>query len=502
MTAQRVLESADGFVVKVGGDSAGQFLENARYPDQMRAYAGRDAPVGMVVSAVRSSSQVYAPLALVEREKGFNTTSHLVAMAEAAEARQRDKATQYVTAVDRFTRQLILDRLAGQMRGTLLEAVDFYTQFLRTVVGEASAARHYGADGRFLRAGQDQLFARDDGTLASFIAWGEDLAEELVATHGGFRSMRFGTPAAGYLDVNRANFDPSRARSFSRDALTSRIEEGEGVWVMGGALPGFMDSRGYSDVAAVAALNAWRKLQEGVLVVAKESPIMSVDPRVSSKGKLVTGLTLSAATELFGTHGMDAAALHPDAVKNLAHPCVVFNPGHPEKGMTVVSCKVPVQEGVLVVGSKPIPALVRVKSPDMADRHGVFDRVMAALRESTLSHTYTTEGSIIVTANGKVGKTTLDELERRLREDLHRSYTVAPADREHAMVFALGNALHGAREVGRACTALDNAGIRVHFQDLVTEAGVMKFVVDKDDAKRAVGTLHEVLVENAATLPA
>jgi hypothetical protein len=40
MTAQRVLESADGFVVKVGGDSAGQFLENARYPEQMRAYAG------------------------------------------------------------------------------------------------------------------------------------------------------------------------------------------------------------------------------------------------------------------------------------------------------------------------------------------------------------------------------------------------------------------------------------------------------------------------------
>lgn len=503
LNAEQVLAEAKAFVVKVGGDGAGLFDEHRDYPSQMRERAGRDVPVGLVVSAVRSSAAEHARYAVVEPEKGFNTTSHLNAMGDALQLGDGARAKACFEAVRSFTVELIAERVRDPERQRNLgERAEAMFQRMAGIVEEAAGVRHVGKEARFLRAGEDRLFAVGDGGLESFTAFGELLAEELVAANVGGHRLDYAEGANVYLDPKFANFDPARAAQASLDRLPPLLESKAGnVWVMGGARSGRMNSRGYSDVAAVDAMNGWTQFPGRVLVVAKMSPIMSVDHKLlPGKGRLVQGIHLQASTELFGPHGLDAGALHPDAVKALAHPCVVYNPGDLSKGMTLVSNECEVREGVLIVGSKPIPALVRVSSPDMADRHGVFGRVMDALREATLSHTYTSEGNIIVTVNNKVQVGTMADLEGRMRTELDPSYRVQVTDNGYAMVFALGNALSGAREVGRACTALDNAGVKVRFQDLVTEAGVMKFVVDAADAQKAAGVLHEALIENAATL--
>lgn len=503
LTAEEALGGATAFVVKVGGDIAGRFEETREYPRLMRERTGQNVPVGFVVSAVRSSAAEHAIHALVEGEKGFNTTSHLNATADALRSGDGDRAVACFSAVQKFTRDLIIERVEGIIRKSqLLAKMDMMVRPMRLAIYEAAKVRHVGREARFLRAGEDRLFALGTGGLASVTAFGENLAEQLMAVN--VRGQKLGSEGASnaYLDADLQNFDPSRAVQSSKDELAAFLQTlSRKVWVIGGARPSRMDSRGYSDVAAVDAMNAWRGFPDRVLAVAKNGPILSVDHALlPDKGRLVRGLQLNASTELFGTHGLDAGALHPDAVKALKHPCVIFNPGATEKGMTLVSDDCEVREGVLVVGLKPIPALVRVSSPDMADRHGVFGRVMEALREATLSHTYTSEGRIIVTVNNKLDVGTLDDLEGRLQADLDPSYRVRVSDNVYTMVFALGNALSGARETGLACTALANAEVKVYFQDLVMEAGVMKFVVKSEDAKKTVAVLHEVLVENAATL--
>jgi len=510
LSAEQVLKDADALVVKIGGDTAGRFQDVREMPDTLEDLQGREVPKVFVVSAVRSSAAEHARFAVGEgMGKGFNTTTHLNAMADALKEGRGAEAEDCLKAVHDFTKAVIDQRVEGVLIKALRTKLEEMIWKLGYDVREAAEAGYVGREARFLRVGEDRIFGAKDGGIRSFTGFGEQLAEELLAKNffgasigvqrlgigerEGLNSFYF--DEFGRLDLENAE---KRTEAFLKEQLAGTLDS----WVTGGAFPGMMKSRGYSDVAAVAAMNAMNR-PNGALVVGKESPIWSVDPvDFPGEGALVSGLTRSTSTELFGPHGLDAGALHPDAVKDLHHPAVVFNPRRLELGMTLISDDCEVREGVLVVGRKPIPAVVRVSSPDMVDRHGVFQKVMDSLQGAVVSHTYTSEARIIVTVNGKVENLTGRELEARLQGEFDASYTVRVTPNGHSMVFALGNALEGAREVGLACTALHNAGIKVAFQDLVTEAGVMKFVVASDDAKRAVGVLHEVLVKDRATLSA
>lgn len=489
------LADANHLVVKLGGENVGRFDENARLLDGL-SRRNSNQTVGLVVSALRSA--------------GFNTTSQLISAGNEARRGHLGQTGEILAGVRRFLTEAI-EGESEQVQRAFTRLFDrAWAPFL-----EAAQLKHVGRERRFFQHGEDRLYTPNEGGIVSLTGRGESLAECVTALAFEERGQRLSrlypealttTVFEGYPEVGPKD-------------LRRRLEAGVGGfldrniclgshWVSGGALPGMADGRGYSDVASVFLANQilGRQPDAKVIVgIAKQSPIMSVDPRkYPQQARPVSGLTLKAAIELFGPHGLNAAALHPDAAKSLgALDCWVFNPGNPSLGGTLISQNYrPNREGVLVVGSRDIPAQVHVESPDMVERTGVVAKVAELLGTAVVSHLFTSEDTLTLTLNGNSDVLSVDVLQEALRRAYDETYEVTLDVGNQTMVFGVGNAIHGPRVSAQAGLALDRAGVRPSHFHVDERAGVVKMIVPKGDAERVVGLLHEALIENPATLSA
>ncbi len=505
------IEKADTLVIKFGGDDARKFARNLQFVQEQLAQGKK---LGLVFSAIRSSEARFGEISLVKKKKGFNTTDHLIEMAKAVcvfdenGESNLDEAMKYFEATRNFTRVILEENFEeGELRDKMIACTEEEFGKLEERLKEAGGLKHIGKEKRFFRQGDDYMYSSEDGVPFSFTGFGEDLAEKLNLLF--FKEMGVNVEA---LDSNKRSINvfgknPKKAIETNknivdtaRDAIAQDVMdvlERADLLVAGGRIPGAAESRGYSDVAGkiiheiVSTRDAVKSVVYGI---AKESTIRSGDPGKTQNTRLVARMNGKMTQETFGISGADAGAMHTDAVKRMRpeDKIVVFVPHDKEAGSTLIEMNyAPKQEKADIVQPKKIPTVVEIASADMVDRNGVVAFVAQRFAGVSIGHSFTKEGSILLTFNEKVSEADVLLLKTELRKKFDRTYSVK-ARSDLSMVFILANRMSSIREMHKASGAFLELGIDpIRFEG---GANVIKFLVKDDEADKVTAALHKAVI--------
>lgn len=505
------IERADTLVIKFGGDDARKFARNLQF---VMGQLAEGKKLALVFSAIRSSEARFGEMSLVKKKKGFNTTDHLIEMAKAVSVFDEDgesnldEAMKYFDATRNFTRVILEENFEeGELRDKMLACMEVEFGKLEEMVREACGVRHLGKETRFFRQGDDYMYSSYNGSPVSFTGFGEDLAEKLnllffkemgvnvEALDSNKRSINvFGKNPKKAIDTNRNIVDAARD-AIAQDVMD--VLKRADLLVAGGRIPGAAESRGYSDVAGKIIheiVSTRDRAGRTVLGIAKESTIRSGDPGKTENTELVERMNSSLSNETFGVSGAEAGAIHTDAVKRILpeDKIVVFVPHDKNAGSTLIEMNyVPEHEKANIVQPKKIPTVVEIASPDMVDRNGVVAFVAQMFSSVSIGHSFTKEGSILLTFNEKVSEAEVSYLKDELRKKFDGTYDVEPRS-DLSMVFILANKMHDLLEMHKATGALLELGIRpIRFEG---GANVIKFLVKDDEADKVTAALHKAVI--------
>ncbi|TSC58247.1 MAG: hypothetical protein Greene041619_678 [Candidatus Peregrinibacteria bacterium Greene0416_19] len=523
------LQRADTYVTKIGGDNAGRLRSNALRSQQRVEQGVRQV---LALSAIRSSHPSHSAFAAPgvadqdsdgQVKPGFNTTSHLIAIArllELGDTASDARSLQILDRVASFTRAVVsaeIDRdpqLQGCRASLRADCDAVLGQLLsddREQGSLASSIRH--RDARVVRKGQDWILEAD--RRLSVTGLGEAVAEKLYHayfTARGIRaeSLRLEPEFSEALAAPPGSDTKEQiTRLRARAALEiAGIFARSDVAIAGGYLPLLAGERGYSDktgaLYAQAVADAGRK---PVYLIEKSFPVMSGNPLKVRGAQVVRRMTHFLARELFGnTRGANGGAVHPEALDLLSKDdidIVVLNPQMPlaAEAMTLIHHFEPQPNGVEIVASKRIPLALQISSAEMIRQPGFEAAVAKWLGDRGLSiqHIATSEGTLSYTFyEGDWSEDTLSSLRDFLRERFGVDDPAAVETlRDVSVIYCLGNNMKRPGQASKATEALEFAGVDIHFITQGINESVMTFLVDADAASRAVQMLHDLLI----TLP-
>ncbi|PIR48269.1 hypothetical protein COU80_04840 [Candidatus Peregrinibacteria bacterium CG10_big_fil_rev_8_21_14_0_10_55_24] len=523
------LDAAETYVTKIGGDNAGKLAFNA---DNIAARSRQGKEQILAVSALRSSDGCYTELADAavadftpdgRRKPGFNTTSHLIAIAQRLREGDPDAlahAERMVGTIASFTRELVHSEVARdanipdkdeafrQLDGMILEHIDD-AQDPRSLI---SRIRRWKDPLAAFKFGVDWVIHSDDEYL-SVTGIGERLAQYLYLTYlriRGVVSLPMSIEPA-YQSIFRnidRDADSSATIEYMRDLISRQIAahlETGGVVVAGGYLPLLGSQRGYSDkTGALLASATQRTGRDVVYLVEKEFPLMSADPKRVPGAQTVRRMTHFLARELFGDNrGAKSGALHPEALDMLAQqkiPVVVMNPEQPvlENNTTLIQDFDAQPDGVEIVTSKDVPFALQIADSALVG-NPVFDADMMhffSRHGAAIQHIATSEGTVSFTFHeGEFG----EPLRKALDEHLAVHYGISDphviqSRKDLALIYCLGNNMQRPGQAAKATTAFELAGIDIQFITQGLNEAVMTFLVRKEDADAAVQMLHSVFI--------
>lgn len=503
LNPHELIDRAEAMVIKFGGDNAADFEENLALAQKLIAKGQKFV---FVFSAFKDTSEKYRHLALVDPQKGFNTTSHLIKMADAAKAKDFDEAMKYLNAVKTFYVAKVGEKIpAGEIREVMLECVEQEFRKLEAIVKEATTLNRIGRHDLFCEQGSDKMYFPIERDIFSFTGLGEIAVEKIYEAFFAKMGLKVAAVDANSFSIEIFGENPQETLEKEpkivdkvRDTIKSRVKEllaeNDGA-VSSGRLPGAAESRGYSDVAAELFAEILNDAgYEALLYIAKQDPIRSADPTKVENTRVVGTLTTDLAIELFGPNGADAGALHPDAAKRLGNiKVVVGNPSKPENGHSLISREFkPQQNGVEIVAKKNMAAVLEISSPDMADRNGVVKTIADHLDELSIGHFFTEESSITITFNDDITQEKADEIKQLLESTFQTKYEVK-LRKKLSLIFCLSNKMNILKESVRAGEVLVKEGISVeHYQG--GRSMVIKYLVPTSQADQAVKALHEKLI--------
>ncbi len=538
-TGAELLRDASRVVLKFGGDNAGAFLGNM---ELVKAMLREGKKLALVFSAIRSSHSSAAQFSLFDPKKDaknasqFNTTSHLIEMAKAAQVGDFNEANRWLNAVEEFTIFTVNQNLTGAVesdfspeQGDLLQALQSVIreecEKMRGFLREACEVPEKEKAGRFFGQGVngeavDRMFDSKGAqpSYVSFTGFGEDLAEKIYHTY--FQKSDITSSALEAGTISDAIFGENPREAIERQntivdrvrkSVATKIEwcfKDTKVLISGGRLPGAAGSRGYSDVAAVVLAQAMEVNGETPLIwIAKQSPIKSRDPNLSpdaGEAQFVECMSLPLAYELFASNGAGAAALHSDAVNLLRSGMnvVVGNPTERESRLTWISHdhKFDANGGypprVQVVAVTEVPQIIKVTSGDMVERPGVMGEILRTYRDIVVGHTHTDAFTITITLHSKADQSLAEELETLLQNFFDPNYRVEVIEGQ-AWVFCLGNDL-GYGDKAQAYWVLAEHGFHSAFQ--TGSQYSFRVLVPKDKAPSLARALHEEFFEKSDTL--
>ncbi|MFH1444474.1 MAG: hypothetical protein ABIG34_03730 [Candidatus Peregrinibacteria bacterium] len=522
------LLTSDVYVTKVGGDNAVKLASNAsivhRRAQNMRTQV-------LAVSAIRSSDPRFSDRthpAVMEQEieehgkrkPGFNTTSHLIAIAQCLGRGDQDPARDMAERIASFTTTIVDEQI--EQDGLLADRIRtrdlLHAEITRTIEDPQDPTsllslirttrpediRHVGED--WLRVGVN-------GTQ-SITGLGEQLAQSI--TRGYFfarnipsKELDCGDKQAIYetLLQGDASGAHQKLREGVRQSLERTLQSGR-VIIAGGYAPPLGSERGYSDKTGALIAHLAHTLDTNVAyLIEKAKRIMSADPNNVEGTRGISNMTPFLAKELFGnTRGADAGALHPEALDMLAEdaiPIVVLNSEEEPTpyNTTLIYPFNPEPNGVEIVHSKPVPFALQVVTGKMIGQTGFEEDIARWFAEHHVSiqHIATSEGSISYTFdNGKKSAATV----AALRQHVHDRYgvngeEVIQAVDHLAVVYCLGNDMRIPGQAEKATFALHGADVNIRMITQGLNQSVMAFLVDRDDAQRAVQALHDIFI----TLP-
>ncbi len=519
-----VLQQADTYVTKIGGENAADFAGNAT---MIAARLAQGKKQILAVSALRSSDPRYSQYThqdAADRDKlgkikhGFNATSHLIAMASHFREGDREGARDILDRIRRFTKDIVR---ADTEQHPLPHAKSILCRFDALIdrhVDGLSAQMDGAQPEDVLALEKDWLLRSPSSGIVSLTGFGEELAQTLtvqgLAVHG-IRSCGIHTAGLTEAVLGDLPEETVRQESLTRQAIDSLRDTlryqlalllpSQDVLVAGGYLPILGGQRGYSDkTGALLAQVAKQAGNNVAYLIEKRSPVLSADPALKLEGtRVVEHMTPHLALEVFGNvHGADGGAIHPDALQMLADAEVdtfVLNPADSHSGsITHIHPFDPSPGGIEMVAMRPMPLALRIRTTKMFGKPGFLKRVTDwfSARNISIDQVLTSEVTASFTfANGGVDDNVLQSF-RSFLEDLYGKDLGLDVIRDRALLFGLGNNISGIAPVTTLLHGLEQAGISHADFLMQSTREVITAVIPREMAAAALARIHESCIAN------
>ena len=251
--------------------------------------------------------------------------------------------------------------------------------------------------------------------------------------------------------------------------------------------------RGYSEMtfSRIAVLTRAHEA-----IIHKEFHLSSADPRlVGEQNAVPIGRTNYDVADQLANLGMEA--IHPKAAKGLRQhdiPLRVKNTFEPEHYGTLITgdyvSDKPCVE--IIAGTKGVFAL-EVFDQEMAGRLHEYDPKIVSIIKEFKAHIISKD----INANTVTHylSTNLKTV-KRIRKKLEQQFTEAEIDQKKvAAVSAIGSDLKMKGLLGKATTAIAEAGVSILAVHQCMRQVDVQYIVEEDDYHKAVKALHASLVE-------
>ena len=508
-TAREAFNRIPTKVRKVGGENAPEFIQNV---ENIKDGNLDDDTQILVFSALKSLDPRHAVFTLPTREKngpGFNTTSHLIEMANFLIDRDLENALRYLNKVEDFTRQIIREKMEPEFQDEIHVLIGM--EFLRMMTILEEAAEN---PDQIQILGKDYIYRGKDKKYTSFTGFGEILCQKIYSKYLSMKGFK-----VGELDpednIDRIfQDDPAEAmknerpkinqlrRSFAVQ-LQEVLADKPDVVITGGWESLIATMRNYSDKKAALIAQALKGLGYEVLYVnEKKDPMRSADPGVlgpDNGSKPIERMNYGFLKELTGSRGADTTVLHSDVAEMLESydiPTVIMNPfGKSTQGTLITKDYMPPESGAELIASKSVKAALTIKSGNMADQVGVENTISEYFSNLSIDTTHTTTNTIFYTFDGDVSEDERAELERILQNKFAAKYKL-DLKKDLAFVFCLGNNVDAILESAKGTLALREAKIKPSKLHADDEESVVCFLVPEKDRIAAVRVLHKTLISN------
>ncbi len=458
---REALEEAEVLVLKIGGENAVRFKENAARAAEK---SGEGKQQILVFSALRSST--------------FNTTTKLIKAAEALQNGKPEEALPYFEEIRRFHRETIAREVEPEFCEELTMTCDKKIDGLIEKIQSKEAFE-------LKQEGEDWVLKSPSAEF-SLTGFGEEIAETLYKKYFDLKQIRAETlentgPAPRELHALRRRFNKQLKEVLKQPAVTV---------ITGGHKPVLARRRGYSDLSAAELARSADGLgKKVVLGIEKTTPILSGDPRKlknPSTAQLISELSRNRGGELFGIKGGQAGAIHPDVIETLEGSkvkVVVYNPDNVSQGSTLIGPDTEDLPNRPIVASKDIPSTLIIKGP-MSRASGVLYEITKALRHTVIDQTFSSENTWVLTLNDEITEADREKLERKLQKKFGTNFTVAHQN-DYSLVLTLGGeGINGQTQI------LHEEGVNIAYTNGIQENSFAAFVVPRNEVGQAINALH------------
>jgi len=526
-TGEQSLEEAKVFVTKIGGTRAAELQNNADLIEARREQGKKQI---LAISAIRSTDKRYNELThqivtdqeiekFDKRKSGFNTTSHLILIADSIQNNDLETARDVLERVRTFTKEMVAEQVHNdECISETEEAIAQLNLTIDEVLNGLLERINATNVGKVHSVGEDRLLKEED-EYYSITGAGEDMARAIYTKYLQLRNQHAaevrgqGLSATVFGDEPKEFAPDSPERDRVLEEVTSEMRKQVGdlletndVLVSGGYYSGVGSERGYSELTAALLAVATKELNQRVVcLIEKDYPIRSGDPRSLENTRLIERMKYALAFELFGNRiaGADSDAVHAPALEVLAMnkiDTVVFNPSDLAQGTTLIQdFEGESTSKVEIVTSRSIPDAILISSSKMLGP-GFLQEVGGWFKDCGISivHTPTSEITLSLTFNnGQPDASQIAAFEAFLGERYGRENISLQTIPGQSIVYCLGNKLNKTDTLLRAGIAFRLAGVEVRMGSQGYTENAMVFSVDDDDVEKATQMLHRVCIEYA-----
>jgi aspartokinase len=523
-TGLDVLQDSHVYVTKIGGDNAGKLRDNMETVLMRRENGKKQI---LAVSAIRSSDASYTDMAHEsardrdsdeQLKEGFNTTSHLIAIAKSLREGDSATARDLLSRIRLFTKEIVGKEAEQDAMLQTSAATAELDSVIDELLNELEAQIGRAEESTLHELKKDWVLERE-GSYYSITGVGEQLAQALYRRYFALRELPsvelpiqglseelYGTDAPATVESNEQVEEAVAAlRTDLRGKMQALLPEND-VIISGGYLPVIASQRGYSDKTGALLAQVANDLgQQVAYIIEKEFPIMSDDPRKNDRARVIQEMTYALAMELFGNiRGADGGAIHPAALNMLAEDdidTVVLNPREEltANSSTYIHHYSPEPNGIEVIASRSVPVAIQVSSTKMFGKPGFFSAVSTWFTERSISidQVSTSERTTSFTFNnGGFTDAVIHEFNEFLQS------TFGPDEelglemlKDQSLVFCLGNNMQKTGPAARAALAIHLAGADIHFQTQGLNEQVMTYMVDSKLVREVREKLHRIGIE-------
>ncbi len=529
----QVLDESDVQVTKFGGTRAAELASNADEIERRREAGKRQI---LAISAMRSSNEEFTPLThetvnqrVLEKtgkpERGFNTTSHLILIADFLREGRLDEAKAIINERLRpFLMQIVGRQIRDDNKITdEVKAMKSFETVIDSEMRRLEELIHEGTQDKVLSVGEDRLLSLMHGTdYISITGAGEDITRRIYLRYLELRKQQVAELREDNDQAQKIfGYSPKEHPydSIERDEMLEKVTDSiksqvstlltnNDVLVSGGYWSGVGSERGYTELTAALIAAACEQLGKRVVcLIEQDFPIMSGNPDCIDNTNTIRRISYQLAFEIFGnlTTGADNQSIHAPALDVLAQngvDIVVYSPDRPELGTTLIQdFDEEGLSGAEMVDTRRIPDALLIETSKMiapgflhevgAWFHGRnISVVLPPSSQATMSLTFSNSGP----SDEQVA-----EFESFLNERYGEEHVTVTPIKGQTLVYCLGHNVQDSDACSRALHALDSVGVTAKMLMGGYQKRVLIFSVDNDDADKAAAAIHKFCIEEKET---